>query len=182
MTNTGDFRKYSYSTDAAYALKAFDIDRSSAAPAYSPNRKKDFKIRENNGQKSKAQLLHEQKLGFIQIVKIIVTAALSIAMLFGVIYTHVQKNELMHEISNLESRLDVAQSENVRINSELDALVSMSMIDKYAVEELGMTKMRSNQIRYIDVSQYKEERISAAQMLMENSKKQNNDKTMSSNK
>lgn len=32
----------------------------------------------------------------------------------------------------------------------------MSMIDQYAVEKLGMTKMKSNQIKYIDVSQYKQ--------------------------
>ncbi|MGN0522152.1 MAG: hypothetical protein ACI4IQ_05885 [Eubacterium sp.] len=182
MTNTGDFRRYSYSTDAAYALKAFDVSRSSAAPAYSPNRKKDFQVRENNNKKSKAQLLKEQKIGFAKIVKIMTASALSIAMLFGVLYTYVQKNELTHEISSLETELAIAQSENTRINSELDALVSMSMIDQYAVEQLGMTKMRSNQIRYIDVSQYKEKRLAAAQMLIEKNNEQQENKTVSSDK
>ena len=52
MTNTGDFRRYSYSTDASYALKAFDVERSSAAPAYPPRKEKELKVRENKGRKS----------------------------------------------------------------------------------------------------------------------------------
>ena len=42
----------------------------------------------------------------------------------------------------------------------------MSMIDQYAVEKLGMTKMKSNQIKYIDVSQYKQKRLAAAQAVL----------------
>lgn len=167
MTNTGDFRRYSFSTDASYALKAFDVQRSSAAPSYSPNVKRDFKVRENSGKKSSAQLVYEQRLGFSQIVKIATVAVLCLAMLFAVLYSNAQKNELTHEIAKLETQLAVSQSESTRLNSELDALVSMNMIDQYAVEKLGMTKMKSNQIRYIDVSQYKEERAAAAQLLMQ---------------
>ncbi len=180
MTNTEDFRRYSYSADAAYALKAFDVSRGSQAPAYAPGTKKSFRVRENSTKKSMAQLLYEQKIGFVKIVKIMVTAALSVAMLFGVLYNYVQKNELTHEISNLETQLSIAQSENTRINSELDALVSMSMIDQYAVEKLGMTKMRSNQIMYIDVSQYKQKRLAAAQLLSQSTQKEQNHKEVSS--
>lgn len=42
----------------------------------------------------------------------------------------------------------------------------MNMIDQYAVEKLGMTKMKSNQIKYIDVSQYKQKRMAAAQAIL----------------
>lgn len=169
MTNTGDFRRYSYYSDASYAVKAFDVQRSSAAPAYTPqpSPKKDFKVRENTKKKSRSQLLKEQKIGFIQIVKIGIVSLLSLAMLFGILCNYAKKNELIHEISRLETDLSIAQSESTRLNSELDSLVSMSMIDQYAVEELGMTKMKSNQIRYIDVSQYKEKRLAAAQLLLQ---------------
>lgn len=66
----------------------------------------------------------------------------------------------------LKKNYSTAQSENTRLNSELDSLVSMSMIDQYAVEKLGMTKMKSNQIKYIDVSQYKQKRLAAAQAVL----------------
>lgn len=75
MTNTGDFRRYSYSTDAAYAVQAFNYQRTSAAPSYVPTPKKDFKVRERSQRKSKAQLLHEQKLGLKKALQISVVAA-----------------------------------------------------------------------------------------------------------
>ncbi|MCC8073086.1 MAG: cell division protein FtsL [Clostridiales bacterium] len=186
MTNTGDFRRYSYTTDAAYALKAFDVDRkSSAAPEYVPRKKRDLKVHENPKKKSMHQLLQEQRLGFAQVVKIVIIAVVSVSMLVGVLYTYATKNELTREISELEEQLEISESENTRITSELDALVSVSMIDQYAVEQLGMTKVSSSQICYIDVSQYKEERLAAAQMLLqsddgsEDSSEENSEETVS---
>lgn len=167
MTNTGDFRRYSYGSDAAYALQAFDVNRSSAAPAYSPQRKRELKVRENAARKSKAQLIKEQKASAVKVAIIMSVSLAVIAMFFGMLYTNAKKNELNHEIANLENQLSVAESENTRISSELDALVSMNMIDQYAVEKLGMTKVQSNQIRYIDVSQYKEEREAAMLLMLE---------------
>lgn len=170
MTNTGDFRRYSFAGDTTYLINSFDVSRSSAAPSYKPDTQRELKVRENNKRKSKNQLLQEQRFAFRKTFAIAVSALLTVAMLFGVLHTYAKKNELNHEISSLETKLTVAQSENTRINSELNALVSMSMIDKYAVEKLGMTKMQANQIRYIDVSQFKEEHKSAVQKLEEQAK------------
>lgn len=171
MTNTGDFRRYSYSGDTSYLINSFDVSRSSAAPAYTPEPKRNLKVRENEKRKSRKQLLQEQKIGFGRIAVIITVSVLVLAMFFGVLSTYAKKNELNHEISNLESQLAVAQSENTRINSELNSLVSMSMIDKYAVEELGMSKMQTQQIRYIDVSQFKEEYKTAIEYVEEMAEK-----------
>ncbi len=166
MTNTGDFRRYSYSSDTSYAVKAFNISRSSAAPAYKPDTKRDLKVRENNKRKSKKELISQQRISFKKAAVIMITAVLSMAMLFSVLHSYAKKNELTYEINNLETELSVAESENTRINSELNALVSVSMIDKYAVEKLGMTKMQSSQIRYIDVENYKNEYQIAMQRLV----------------
>lgn len=182
MTNTGDFRRYSYSTDASYALQAFNQSRSSAAPAYRPETKRDFKVRGNSARKSSAELVNEQKIGFAKIVKILTISLLSLSMFFGMLYMNAQKNELNHEIANLEYELSVAESENTRINSELNALVSVSMIDEYAVEKLGMSKVQSNQIRYINVSQFKEKHISAAQQFIENNKNAAGNTALNANK
>lgn len=162
MTNTGDFRRYSYSTDASYALKAFDLQRSSAAPAYTPEKKRDLKVRENKGRKSKSQLRYEENASRALGFRIFAVACLSFIMLAGILGINAKKNELIHEISSLETQLAISQSEGTRLSSELDALVSVSMIDSYAVEKLGMTKVKSNQIRYIDVNEYKEGRMSSS--------------------
>lgn len=170
MTNTGDFRRYSYSSDIAYAIQAFNVGRSSVAPAYNPQPDKELKVRENDKRKSKVRILQEQRTAFSRAVFLFISALLIIAMFCVVLNTYVKKNELTHEISQLQNQLAVAESENTRINSELNSLVSMSMIEQYAVDELGMSKVQSNQIRYIDVAQFKEERGAAALRLLEEEK------------
>ena len=162
MVNTNDFRRYSYDGDAAYALDAFNRTRSSAAPEIQPRRKRRLTVSPNTQMKSRKELVREQKKAFAQVVEILTVTVLVLAMLFGVLFTYVQKNELTKSIANIQDDIAVAQSENVSLNAELEALVSVSQIDSYAVAKLGMTRLQSNQIRYIDTSQYKQNHAAAA--------------------
>lgn len=164
MTNATDFRRYSYDADMSYtnALNAFNATRSSAAPDLKPQRKRAFSVRPNTVKKSKAQLVAEQKKAFKQAIVVLTVTVLSLSMLFGVVYTFVQKSELTRSIAKAKSNIALAQSQNVSLNSELEAMVSMSQIDMYAVETLGMVKLQSNQIRYIDTSKFKEARNNSA--------------------
>ena len=142
MTNSSDFRRYAYSADASYALEAFNAHRTAAAPAYQPprrQRKRELRVHENTRLKS------EQQLG----------------MLGGVRFTFAQKNKLNHEVASINRQISEAQSESTRLNSQLDALVSVEMIDQYAVEKLGMSKMQSGQMRYVDVDAYMQARAKA---------------------
>lgn len=162
MVNTNDFRRYSYDGDAAYALEAFNKTRSSAAPEIQPRRKRRLTVSPNTEMKSRKELVREQKRAFAQVAEILTVTVLVLTMLFGVLFTYVQKNELTKSIANIQDEISVAQSENVSLNAELEALVSVSQIDSYAVEKLGMTRLQSNQIRYIDTSQYKQNNAAAA--------------------
>lgn len=165
MTNTNDFRRYSYQYDAAYAVDAFNLSRSSAAPKTTEppaERKRGLKIAPGTKRKSRAQLLAEQKIGFKKAVSIAAVTAVVMCMLFAVVFTFVQKNELNREISRLQSDIALAQSENISLNAELEAMVSVSQIDTYAVEKLGMTRLDSNQIKYVDTAKFKQERAALA--------------------
>lgn len=161
MVNSNDFRRYSYSADASYAVAAFNQSRSAAAPKLRPERRK-LSVSPNTKMKSRSELIAEQKKAFSQVVVILTVTLLSLSMLFGVLFTYVQKNELTRSIANIKSDIAIAQSENVSLNSELEALVSVSQIDSYAVEQLGMIRLQSNQIKYIDTAEYKSARAAAA--------------------
>lgn len=160
MTNTNDFRRYTYANDPTYLLNQFDFQRGSQAPKIAPKKETapGLKVRENVKVKSKAQLDHEQRLAIRNMIQIMVIAVFCLAMIGLVLNSLAVKNELTKEISAKETAISNAQSEHISLQSELDSLVSMSMIDKYAVENLGMQKVQSNQIQYIDVNEYKAKR------------------------
>lgn len=157
MVNTNDFRRYSYDSDAAYALEAFNKTRSSAAPEVQRPARKRLSLNPNTVNKSRKQLIMEQRAARARAVEIVVVVGLVLAMLFGVLYTYVQKNELTKSIAGIQQEISVAKSENVSLNAELEALVSVSQIDSYALEKLGMTRLESNQIVYVDTSEYEAE-------------------------
>lgn len=154
MVNNSDFRRYSYDGDAAYALKAFNRTRSSAAPEVRRPARKKLTLSPNTERKSKAQLVKEQRAARVRVAEITIVVSLVLAMLSAVLFTYVQKNELTKSIAGIQQEISVAKSDNVSLNAELEALVSVSQIDSYALEKLGMTRLQSNQIRYIDTSEY----------------------------
>lgn len=61
MVNTNDFRRYSYDSDAAYALEAFNKTRSSAAPEVQRPARKRLSLNPNTVNKSRKQLIMEQR-------------------------------------------------------------------------------------------------------------------------
>lgn len=157
MTNTNDFRRYSYSSDPNYLINSFNVQRGSQAPKINPTPKtqRGFKLRENNTLKTKGELLTEQRQSTKSIVKICLVAVVTLVMVGLVINSLAVKNQLTKDLAKQKVAIENAQSENISLQSQLDSLVSMSMIDEYAVEKLGMTKVKSNQIQYVDVDEYK---------------------------
>ncbi len=161
MTNTNDFRRYSYQNDPATLISAFTYTRGSQAQRVKPQpkpRENEIKIREGKGIKSREQLKKEQKEARGAMVRIAGVALLSFLMIGLVLYSFALKNQLTREIAAQEINVANAQSEYISLEAELNSLVSISMIDKYAVEELGMTKVKSNQIQYMDVAAFRAER------------------------
>ncbi len=160
MTNTNDFRKYSYQNDPATLISAFTYTRGSHAPARQPRREREreLKVREGKGIKSKTELRADQKQATRSMVRVAAVALIAFVMICLVLNSFALKNQLTREIASREVEVANAQSEYISLQAELNSLVSISMIDKYAVEKLGMTKVKSNQIQYIDVDAFKTKR------------------------
>ncbi|MBR1762562.1 MAG: hypothetical protein IJ731_04265 [Eubacterium sp.] len=156
MTNTNDFRKYSYSSDTSYLLESFSYSRGSQAPKLRPEEDPRLRVREGKSKlKSKSQLRAEQKLGFKKASVVVSVAVICLLMIAFSLHSFALKNELTRQIQTTQTNIANANSEYISLESQLDALVSISTIDKYAVEELKMTKVKSNQIKYISVDDFK---------------------------
>ena len=59
---------------------------------------------------------------------------------------------LINEISAMESQIEIAKGENVRLNAELSSIISTDKIENYAENVLGMVKAENYQVSYIDLS------------------------------
>lgn len=170
MTNTNDFRRYSYEYDAAYAVDAFNLSRSSAAPKTAPpqkERRRGLRLAPGTKKKDRVQLVAEQKNAFRKALSIVAVTFTVMCMFFAVMFTFSMKNELNREIADLQSEIALAESENISLNAELEAMVSVSQIDTYAAEKLGMTRLDSNMIKYVDTAEFKQARTAPAETAAE---------------
>jgi len=82
--------------------------------------------------------------------KIVIVSAILFTMVAAVMYCRVQLNEINAQYNNVKSQITVAESDNVRLNMELDAKASVYNIDEYAVEVLNMYKIGEQQITYLE--------------------------------
>lgn len=140
---------------AVYSPEAYDFETfemySSAAPEIKEKEVKP-KLRKV-APKTKEQLRADELFGLKKSVALLCF----VLVLFGIISMQISagaKNyELMREIQKTEAKLEIAQSENIRLNSELNGITGIAIIDSYATDILGMTKVENYQIKYIDLSE-----------------------------
>jgi len=164
LTETNDYRRYTSYTRASNLINSFDFDRSAVRvkPQENPEERRKLRMREKKaGIKSHDVLVHEQRAARAKAIRVAVAAIAVFVLFVAVLNSFALKNQLTRENARLETDIANAQSEYISLESKLNSLVSISMIDKYAVEELGMTKVHSNQIQYMDVNEFKEQRTAA---------------------
>lgn len=78
--------------------------------------------------------------------------AVSVLFLFCCfIYAKVEVNEVYNEIALTKKEIDLLKSENVRMQSEIEAKMSMKNIEDYAENVLGLEKLEKSQIVYMQV-------------------------------
>jgi hypothetical protein len=84
-------------------------------------------------------------------VKGFLLAVCSLLLLSCFIYAKVEVNEVYNEISVAKKNNELLQSENVRMQSELEAKMSMKNVEDYAENILGLEKLDKSQIVYMEV-------------------------------
>lgn len=146
-----------FDANAAYSLSGFEVER--PRPSYEEEerryRKPDLKVADQPQQKTKAEIRSEEVRSYKVSAKVVAVALILFAMLAAVLYGENMKNQLTHEIAGIEKKLDIANSENTRLNMQLNALVSIDKIEQYATEQLGMVKLNKYQIAYVNTADAK---------------------------
>lgn len=81
--------------------------------------------------------------------KVFIVALSALLVFFCVIYGKVETNRMYRQISDANQKLDEAQSENVRLQSELESKMTLKNVEDYAVNVLGLQKLDNSQIKYV---------------------------------
>ncbi len=96
------------------------------------------------------QMKHnETKSG--SVLAIVLVSLVAAALLGSVIYTLDRRNTVYNKVTDLNRQLNLAEAENVRLQSELESKMSAKNVEDYAENVLGMKKMDSSQIKYIKI-------------------------------
>lgn len=88
-----------------------------------------------------------QKEAAKRAVKIASVSVALLIMFSTLVFQRVQLLSLNSQATKIQQRIDDAESETVRLESEFNSLFSIDSIEKYAEEELGMVKRQKYQIR-----------------------------------
>lgn len=135
-------KMYPYNrSNVAYDLSQFDVDerRRSAKPKQ--------KQPSANLKLNPASSASKNGNGLMTIL-IVFIAAMS-AFLF--VNSKAALSEVSTEISSKSTELEEAKRENVRLQAQLDNMVTLSKVEEMAVSELGLQKTSKSQVRYISV-------------------------------
>ncbi|MBQ9899389.1 MAG: cell division protein FtsL [Ruminococcus sp.] len=85
------------------------------------------------------------------VMTIIMLSLLAFALLGSVVYTFDKRNTVYNKVAAMNEQLDLAEAENVRLQSELESKMSAKNVEDYAEKVLGMQKIDSSQIKYIKI-------------------------------
>ncbi len=139
---------------ALYDSSAYDFE------TFAPRRKEEINVNYKPDlkivrapKKSRAQLKKEKKAYNINFARVITVAVAIFVLLSAHIYLNVVLTEKTRELDNYNSKIKVAQSENVALNDKLYEIMSLDTVEKKAVKDLHMVKRDSSQVRYVEVGE-----------------------------
>lgn len=70
---------------------------------------------------------------------------------FGMVFLKVQINETTSQIQNQTKMLNELKSDEIRLKMNIESNVSLNNIEKQAKEELGLNKIETSQIEYVNI-------------------------------
>lgn len=84
--------------------------------------------------------------------KMLVTAVAAGLLLGGVIYGKVENAAVYAQVTEQTQNVEMLQSENVRMQSEIEEKTALESVESYAENVLGMQKLDKSQIEYVSIS------------------------------
>ena len=84
--------------------------------------------------------------------KLVAVIMVFFAALLVITYFNAKSDDVARMVSDQESKLASAMADNVLLQSKLDNVANIGYVEKYATENLGMTKLTPNQKEYLSMN------------------------------
>lgn len=137
----------------AYNIELFEPAAprtASTAPKIRENTRPNLKVVEKP-RLTASQMRAQTAAANRRVVKIVSIAVLCLLFLGVVIYSTLQLDEVNREIASIDKSINIAKSESVRLDMELNSIVSLNKVEEYAAQTLGMVKVQDYQVVYVDI-------------------------------
>lgn len=95
---------------------------------------------------------NRRKVKVIAPVKYILAGACTIAICVIMIYSQVVLTELTSKVNTAENDIAKLQTECMRLQGELEASTSIKTLEEAAENKLGLTKIDSSQVEYVNLT------------------------------
>lgn len=150
--------EYSFDFDMSIFEDPYTTSPKKIEPATSPVKKsrpqpqRQLRVLEETPEVSRARNEYNERQGLLSTVKIMAVALLAVLIIGSLVYQRVTVNDLERKIEQVQSDLQIAESENVRLTLMREALKTPVIVSEYA-EENGMIQRDSYKINYFDLSE-----------------------------
>lgn len=147
----------------AYDLRLFEQEEIRSSVVKTPEKEQEAKPTKkkqnikvdakSKDEKGSVKRIKRRKNNFLSISMVVVFAALIMAVVGLIIHGQVQLTELNQRISAAQSDLEEQQSLYTQLKMKVDASISTAVVEKYAQEKLGMSKVSNAQKEFISLSE-----------------------------
>lgn len=133
--------------------KVVSYNNGSAAPKMkpAPQKRPNLELVQKTRQTA-TQIRQQTTADTKRIIKVMLIAVTILMFMAVAIYSRVQLDEINREIKSVENKIELAESDSIRINNQLNSIISINNVEDYAMNELGMVKVQDYQVVYVDLS------------------------------
>lgn len=135
--------------------RAYDFEYFETGYSAAPQRKTEEKSNpaiSRVAPRTKEEMRQQELMGLKRSLRVFAFVVVMFAVISMQIVAGAKNYSLDRQIQEVEELLAVEQAENIRLASTLNGITGISVIDNYATEVLGMTKVENYQIECIDLS------------------------------
>ena len=135
--------------------RAYDFEYFETGYSAAPQRTADKKVNPSITRvapRTKEELRRQELTGLAKSIRVFAFVLVMFVMVSMQVVAGAKNYSLDRQIQELEGQIAIEQSENIRLSATLNGITGIAVIDSYATEILGMTKVENYQIECIDLS------------------------------